>query len=86
MKLRLAGVGSVLPAPSVARTSKPWEPSARPPSGSGLEHPAQVPPSRRHSKLDPASEELNEKLALAVPIVPDGPEVILVRGGPVSGL
>ena len=30
VQVKLAGVGSVLPAASVARTSKVWEPSLRP--------------------------------------------------------
>ena len=30
VQVKLAGVASVLPAASVARTSKVWEPSARP--------------------------------------------------------
>ena len=61
VKLREAGLGSVLPAGSVARTSKVWAPSAEgarraaarlqgSKSASWVE-------SRRHSKLAPASEE-----------------------------
>jgi len=51
----------------------------------GLEQAAHDPASRLHWKLEPASEELNEKLALLVSIVPEGPAVIVVRGGLVSG-
>jgi hypothetical protein len=55
----LAGVASVLPAASVARTSKVWLPAPSAPSVSGLEHGVQPAPSTRHSKVEPASEELN---------------------------
>ena len=60
----LAGVASVLPAASVARTSKVWLPAPSAPSVSGLEHAVQLPPSTRHSKVEPASEELNEKVGV----------------------
>ena len=50
VKLRDAGVGSTLPAGSVARTSKVWEPSARDAVVSGVEHEPHAPPSTRHSK------------------------------------
>ena len=51
----------------------------------GLAQAAQGPASRLHWKLEPAFEELNEKLALLVSIVPEGPAVIVVWGGLVSG-
>src|SRR6266516_1555938 len=57
----LAGVESVLPAVSVARTWKVWLPSVS--AGemvNGLVQAVQLPPSIRHSKLEPVSEELNE--------------------------
>src|SRR5688572_1752436 len=58
----LAGPASVFPARSVARTSKTCMPSASAAYRCGLEQAAQSPPSRRHSKLAPASE-LNAKVA-----------------------
>src|SRR5262249_4727401 len=45
-----AGVPSVLPAKSVARTSKVWLPSASAAGVSGLVQVAQLPPARRQSK------------------------------------
>jgi hypothetical protein len=45
----------------------------------------QAPASRRHWKVDPASVELNAKLAEPVVDVPDGPDVIVVSGAVVSG-
>ena len=60
----LAGVESVLPAGSVARMSNVWPPAPSEPSVSGLEHDAQLPPSMRHSKLEPLSEELKLKLGV----------------------
>ena len=75
---------SVLPAPSVARTSKVCPPSVRPEYDFGLAHELQAPASIRQAKLDPDSEEMNEKLALASVIVPLGPAVICVSGDVVS--
>src|SRR6186997_1514016 len=60
----LAGVPSVLPAASVARTSKVWLPAPRVERLCGLVHGVQLPPSMRHSKLEPVSEELKVKLGV----------------------
>src|SRR5918996_771903 len=60
-----AGVGSGLPAASVARTAKVWPPSASGPTGSGLVQGAQAPPSRRHSKVEAPSLAENAKLGEA---------------------
>ncbi len=38
-----------------------------------------------HSKLEPDSVEAKEKLALVEAVVPEGPELIEVSGGVVSG-
>jgi hypothetical protein len=38
-----------------------------------------------HSKLEPDSVEANEKLAEVEAVVPEGPELIEVSGGVVSG-
>src|SRR5689334_14203432 len=51
----LAGVPSVLPAASVARTSKVWLPSFSEDVVCGLVQGLQVPPSTRHSNVDPPS-------------------------------
>ena len=63
----LAGVASVLPAWSVARTSKVWLPSLS--AGervSGLVQAVQEPLSILHSKLEPVSLEANEKLGVVL--------------------
>ncbi len=82
--VRLAGVGSVFPAASVARTSKVWEPPESPVYDLGEVHALHAPPSRRHWNVEPASLDVNEKLADGEVTVPDGPEVIVVSGGVVS--
>jgi hypothetical protein len=51
----------------------------------GEEQPAQAPASTRHSKLEPGSEEENEKLAERDAVVPEGPAVIDVAGAVRSG-
>ena len=81
VQLLVAGVPSVLPAASVARTAKVWLPSARAgESVSGLEHEVQLPPSTRHSKLEPDSEELKEKLGVLLFDGSDGLASIVVFG------
>jgi hypothetical protein len=45
-----------------------------------------VEPSRPHWKVEPASEEENEKLAEVLFTYPEGPETIVVSGGVLSGL
>jgi hypothetical protein len=80
----LAGVASVLPAASVARTSKVWLPAPSAASVSGLEHDVQLPPSMRHSKLEPGSEELKEKVGVVSLVGSAGVEPIVVAGGVVS--
>src|SRR6266545_4369716 len=77
----LAGDPSVLPAWSVARTSKVWLPSVR--AGervSGLVQDVQLPLSTRHSKLEPGSLELKLKLGVASPDGFDGLESMVVFG------
>src|ERR671937_521320 len=55
--VHVSGVASVLPAGSVARTSKVCALSVRPDTLCGLVHGDQLPPSIRHSKVDPGSVE-----------------------------
>jgi hypothetical protein len=43
------------------------------------------PESSLHSKLEPDSVDVNEKLAEVEVVVPEGPELIEVSGGVVSG-
>src|SRR5947208_4304862 len=81
VQVRLAGVASVLPAGSVARTSKVWLPA---PSGAvvcGLVQGDQLPPSTRHSKVEPGSLELKLKLGVVSFDELFGPESSVVLGG-----
>ena len=48
-------------------------------------HEPQAPASSRHWNVEPDSDELNAKLAEALVDVPEGPELIVVSGGVVSG-
>ena len=86
VKVRVAGEASTLPAPSVARTEKVWEPLARPLRDFGEVQPLKAAPSSLHSKVDPDSLELKAKAAEAVVIVEPspGPESMVVWGGVVS--
>ena len=63
--VHVSGDASVLPAASVARTSKVWSLSVRPLTVCGLVQGAQLPPSIRHSNVDPDSDEPNVKAGLA---------------------
>ncbi len=84
VKVRVAGVGSALPAGSIARTSKVCSPSARSPAGCGDWHAANAPPSTRHSNVVPGLSPVNSNSGVASPVGPDGPAVMLVCGGSVS--
>jgi hypothetical protein len=84
VQLRLAGVASVLPAASIARTRKVWEPAARPLYVVGLVQPANAEASREHWNVEPVSDELNVNEAVVVVTVPVGPELIVVCGAVVS--
>ena len=85
VKVRVAGVGSVLPAASVALTSKVWGPSVSAATVSGLEQAEKASLSTRHSKVAPGSEE-NSKLGVGSPVGPGGAGVDCgVGGGRVDG-
>jgi hypothetical protein len=79
-KLRAAGVGSALPAASVALTSKVWGPSARSGYSCGEVQLLKTVSSRLHSKVESSSEEENSKVAVRALIVPVGPESTVVSG------
>jgi hypothetical protein len=83
VQLRLAGEVSVLPAASVARTAKVWDPTATMRASGGAQVP-QAPESSEHWKLEPLSLEVKAKLTLVRVVVPKGPETILVWGAAVS--
>ena len=80
----LAGVGSVLPAASTARTSRTWSPSVTALSAYGLEQVAHEPSSRRHSKPAPRSADENVNAAVVAVVTAAGPLSIAVSGA-VSG-
>src|SRR4051794_16820158 len=80
----VAGVASVLPAASVARTRKVCAPGVSPERTSGDEQAVQAPASRRHSKLAPVSLESKRKSADVVPVAAGGVSVKKVFGALVS--
>ena len=70
-----------MPDVSVARTWKVWLPSLSADEiVAGLVQGLQLPPSIRHSKLEPLSEELNEKLGVVLPDGSAGLESMVVLG------
>ena len=86
VKVRDAGVWSVLPEASLARTEKVCEPSPSPVRSFGEAQAPQAPASSLHSNVAPSSGLVKLKLVEAVVIVPPagGPTVIEVSGAPVS--
>src|SRR5213083_2431278 len=86
---KLAGVGSMLPAASLARALKLWLPSVRPEWAAGLKQGAKAPPSRLHSKVRLAGAvtlSVPENVNVAVvPLVGlAGPLSTVVSGGVAS--
>ena len=88
MNVRLAGVGSVFWAWSVARTSKLWLPRESGAEGvwlaPGPEQAANAWESKRHLKVEPDSLDVNVKVGVLSVVGPEGPELIVVWGGTVS--
>src|SRR5437764_6333923 len=80
VQVELAGVGSVLPAGSVARTAKLWLPSASAAVVCGLVEDIYVPPSMRHSKVEPGSLALKLKLGVALEGVAGALSTVVVGG------
>src|SRR4051794_31823749 len=79
----LAGVASLFPAASVARTSKVWLPSASAAVVCGLVQALQLPPSTRHWKVDD-SLALNVNVGVASFEGSAGPESSDVFGAVLS--
>ena len=82
-----AGVVSMLPAASTARTRKVWLPSARPLRFCGLVQVANAAPSRLHSKRAtalPVPLPVNVKFALVLLLAAGGVTVKAVSGSTVS--
>jgi hypothetical protein len=86
LNVREAGVASGLPAGSIARTWKVWEPSASELRLRGDVQAAKAPASSRHSKLAAPSgdEKLNVAEFTVIVEPPAGPESIEVSGATVS--
>src|SRR5262249_13222657 len=81
---RVAGVGSLLPAASVAVTVKGCAPAARPVSCLGDVHDVGAALSSWHVNVDPVSVEVKLNDAVDAFVSPVGPAVIDVSGGVVS--
>src|SRR5205807_6819393 len=79
-----AGVGSVWPSESMARTWKVCEPSARPLYDAGDEQAVNGAASREHSKVAGDLDAENEKLALVEFVIADCEVSSVVSGGVVS--
>jgi hypothetical protein len=84
VKARVAGVGSVFPAGSVARTENVYGPSRSATGVNGDAQAAYVLPSSEQANVDPASLAVNENVGVASVVPPVGPAVIVVLGGVVS--
>ena len=80
----LAGLASMLPAASWARTWKVCGPAASGPSVVGELQAANVPPSTLHSKLEPGSLAENSNVGVESAVTPAGPASIVVCGAFVS--
>ncbi len=84
VKVRLAGVGSVLAARSIARTSNVCAPSLSDAVVNGEVQSANGSESTRHSNVPPVSSEENSNVGVSSGVSPDGPALIVVSGSPVS--
>jgi hypothetical protein len=84
VQTRRAGVGSLFPTASVARTRKVYEPSLSSVYVLGDEHDCQDALPSLHSKVLPVSDELKVKLAVGDDVLLAGPESIVVWGARVS--
>jgi hypothetical protein len=82
--VKTAGVGSVFPAGSVARTWNVWLPSTRLEYALGLVQAPNPPPSSWHWKELPASVDVKLKLAEVAFVGFEGFAVMEVSGAPVS--
>jgi hypothetical protein len=86
VQLSVAGVASVFPAASVARTETWCERSASDEYDFGEAQLLHLPPSSLQAKVDLDSLEVNEKLAVVAVVLAAGPLVIEVLGAVVSRL
>ena len=84
VQVKLAGVGSVLPAGSVARTWKVWLPLTKPLYVVGLVQEVKALPSWLQANVLPGSVAVNANVALVLVLVSGGAEVMFVSGAMVS--
>ena len=88
VKVRLAGVGSMFLALSVARTSKLWLPGKSGFEGvwlaPGPEQGANGWEFTRQAKVEPDWLEVKVKVGVSSVVKPEGPEVMVVWGATVS--
>ena len=84
VQVRLAGVGSVLPAGSVARTVNVWEPSANPVYVLGEVQAVSDPPSSVQPNVEPVWLALKANVAVSEVAVPVGPASMVVSGAVLS--
>ncbi len=80
VQVKLAGVASVLPAVSVARTWKVCEPLTRSLYCLGEVQAAKAALSKLQVKVEPVSLDENVNVAELLLTVPEGPEAIIVSG------
>ena len=78
VKLRVAGVGSVFPALSLAFTLKTCLPNGSLAVVWGDVQAWKRDPSSEHLKVEPASEDLNVNVGVRSWVGPEGPPVIVV--------
>jgi hypothetical protein len=77
---REAGVGSTLPAASIAWTSKLWGPSRSSEVVVGDVQGSYGLPSTLQANVEPGFDDVNAKVGVALLVLPDGPPVIVVSG------
>lgn len=80
VNVRAAGLGSVFPASSTARTRKVWFPRSSACRVLGDLHGLKGAPSSEHSKVERFSLELNLKVGVRSRVLPPGPAVMVVSG------
>ena len=78
---KLAGVASVLPSASMARTANVCWPTARPVYCAGVSHSANAAPSSAHSNVESTSVAVKVNVALVAEVGSSGADEIVVSGG-----
>src|SRR5687768_13092674 len=81
VQLKLAGVASVLPSASLARTAKVCAPTARPVYWTGVSHSANAAPSSEHSNVESTSLAAKVNVTLVADVGSSGADEMDVSGG-----